>query len=442
MFKSVTVMLMTVLLCNPILSAQESAPEKAAPMQGHYVPRKTDPALKELRERDKARAKARDEETRKVRADLEKRRAKSRKKARRFVLDFHGVLKPESPEVFTSIFHFPPVRQYLTGSCWCFSTTSFLESEIHRLTGRKIKLSEMHTVYFEFVEKARGFLASRGGSAFEEGSEGNAVFRIWKQYGAVPAPVYGGVLDEDPRYDHSMMYREMKAYLDHVKAHDLWDENTVIPSIRLILDKYMGRPPERFLFEGKETTPLEFMEEVLRPPLDDYVCLMSFLQAPFYAFGEYEVSDNWWHSKAYYNVPLEVFYRIVKEALKRGYGVKLNGDVSEPGYVGEEDAAVVPDFDIPPAFIDQNARELRFRNKTTTDDHDIHAVGYTRRDGFDWFLIKDSASSAQHGRFKGYWFYRGDYVKLKMLTAIVHRDVVEAVVPSFPDPPSDAVPER
>ena len=83
-----------------------------------------------------------------------------------------------------------------------------------------------------------------------------------------------------------------------------------------------------------------------------------------------------------------------------------------------------------------------FRNKTTTDDHDIHAVGYTRRDGFDWFLIKDSASSAQHGRFKGYWFYRGDYVKLKMLTAIVHRDVVEAVVPSFPDPPSDAVPER
>jgi len=37
--------------------------------------------------------------------------------------------------------------------CWCFSTTSFLESEIYRLTQRKIKLSELHTVYWEYVEK-------------------------------------------------------------------------------------------------------------------------------------------------------------------------------------------------------------------------------------------------------------------------------------------------
>ena len=78
--------------------------------------------------------------------------------------------------------------------------------------------------------------------------------------------------------------------------------------------------------------------------------------------------------------------RIVLEAGYRGHlGIEYEGgDVSEPGYFGEEDAAVVPSFDVPRDYIDQDSRELRFYNKTTQDDHLIHVLAYQKVKGRDW----------------------------------------------------------
>jgi hypothetical protein len=92
------------------------------------------------------------------------------------------------------------------------------------------------------------------------------------------------------------------------------------------------------------------------------------------------------------------------------------------GVASFEDVAVVPTFDIPGEYIDQSAREFRFDNGSTGDDHGIHVVGHMRLDGHDWFLIKDSNRSSRHGRWEGYYFYRDDYVRLKMLTYTVHKD--------------------
>ena len=227
------------------------------------------------------------------------------------------------------------------------------------------------------------------------------------------------------------MVAEMQSYLKYVKHHDLWDEEQALSSLRLIMDKYMGPPPEHFVFDGVEMTPRQFLSDVLRLNLDDYVAVMSTVSHPFHKYGEYEVEANWWHSRDYYNLPMDEFYGVIKYAVSNGHTVRLNGDVSEPGYNGHEDMAIVPTFDIPRDHIDQHARELRFNNQTTADDHDIHLVGHATVDGDDWFLIKDSASSAQHGQHKGYYFYREDYIKLKMLTYIVHRDALQAVVEDF-----------
>lgn len=424
--KLIAAAVLSCLLLSPALIAQEVSGQEAK-----YVPKRQDPALEEMKERDRLEAENRSAETQRIRDAQEELRKKREAEERELRFDFSGVEKPPSPEAFQSVFHFEPVRQYLTGTCWCFSTTSFLESELYRLTGRKIKLSEMHTVYYEFLEKARRYVAERGDSFFDEGSEGNAVLMIWRKYGIVPAADYKGELNPDGRYDHSEMTKEMKDYLAYVKERNYWDEGTTIASLRAIMDRYMGNPPKRIVYDSKEITPKQFLDEVLKLDLDQYVAVMSTLSKPFYEYGEYEVSGNWWHSKDYYNLPLEEFYEVIKYAIQNGYSVRLNGDVSEPGYNGLEDAAIVPDFDVSQEHIDQDSRELRFFNKTTTDDHDIHLVGYTTAGDHDWFLIKDSASSAQHGRFKGYYFYRGDYVKLKMLTIIVHKDAVKAVVARF-----------
>jgi len=165
--------------------------------------------------------------------------------------DWSGVARPASVEAFKAPFHFPPRRQYRTGTCWCFSTTSFFESEIQRLSGRRVKLSEMYTVYWEYVEKARGYVARRGGQPFSEGSEGEAVPIIWKKYGIVPDSAYTGLAPGKDKYDNEDMAAEMARYLEFVEEHNFWDEAVVISQIRAILDRNMGRPPEEFEFAGR-----------------------------------------------------------------------------------------------------------------------------------------------------------------------------------------------
>jgi bleomycin hydrolase len=408
------------------LLATEPRPHKVK-----YVTKRTDPATEEIREQNRQAREQRQAETDAIRSAQNEARERKRKEQKEIRFDFSGVQKPASPDAFETAFHFPPVRQFLTGTCWCFSTTSFFESEVHRLTGRSIRLSEMFTVYYEYLEEARRYVQQRGDSFFDEGSEGNAVMLVWREYGVVPAAAYQGENRPDGRYDHSEMAAEMKQYLQCVYDHDEWDEERVLASLRLIMDQYMGPPPERFMHEDVEMTPRQFLSDVLKLNLDDYVCVMSTLSQPFYAFGEYEVEANWWHSRDYYNVPLDQFYEIIRYAVQNGYTVRLNGDVTEPGYDGFEDAAVIPTFDIPVECIDQDARELRFLNRSTTDDHDVHLVGWTRMGDQDWYLVKDSADEGHQGQFKGYLFYREDYIKLKTLTYIVHKDAVRAVVKDF-----------
>ena len=48
----------------------------------------------------------------------------------------------------------PVTNQYKSGTCWCFSTVSFIEEEILRAGGPEIKLSEMWIVRNIYFEKA------------------------------------------------------------------------------------------------------------------------------------------------------------------------------------------------------------------------------------------------------------------------------------------------
>ena len=69
----------------------------------------------------------------------------------------------------------------------------------------------------------------------------------------------------------------------------------------------------------------------------------------------------------------------------------------------------------------------------TTDDHGVHVVGFTEHDGHDWFLVKDSGRSARRGKHEGYYFVRGDYIRLKVMAFAVHRDAVKDLLARFSD---------
>ena len=349
-------------------------------------------------------------------------------KRKELSLNFSQFDAPKSVKDFTQYWHNPPISQGNTGTCWDFSTTSFLESEVYRLTHRKMKFSEMFTVYWEYVAKAKGYVESRGHQVFGEGSEANAVLREWENHGIVPESDYTGLPKGQPFYDHSKLFAELDSYLKSVKAENAWNENEVVNTVKSILDHYMGTPPTEIKVDGKEMTPVEYFKNVVKLNLDDYVALVSFSDRPYYQWTEYNVSDNWWHSKAYFNVPLDVFMNAIKKAVRSGYTIDLWGDVSEPGYNGFAGIAVVPSFDIPSQYINGSARIFRFYNHTTTDDHGIHIVGYTTKDGKDWYLIKDSASGSRNCSHPGYFFYSEDYVKLKMLGIILPKSAIPGIV--------------
>ena len=357
---------------------------------------------------------------------------KPKKKERKvFQLDFNGIQFPKSLEGFKKYWFNPPISQGITGTCWDFSTTSFFESEVYRVHHRKIKLSEMYTDYWEYVEKAKRFVEERGNSVFGEGSEANAVPRIWKKYGVIPEKDFKGLLPGQKYYDHRKLYSEMNDYLQSVKKNNAWNEAEVVSTIKSILAHYMGTPPTKVTVDGKEYTPKEYFKKFVDLNLDNYVDIMSLMQKPYWKKVEYPVSDNWWHSKEYYNVPLDVFMKVIKNAIENGYTMAIGGDVSEPGYVGKENVAIVPTFDIPSKYINEYARQFRFSNKTTTDDHGIHLVGYKKINGKYWFLIKDSASGGRDGKNPGYYFYREDYVKLKMMDFMICKDALGNLLSKF-----------
>ncbi len=343
-------------------------------------------------------------------------------------VDLSGYDLPNKKNLYKFYWHNPPISQGNTGTCWDFSTTSFFESEVYRLYGKKVKLSEMWTTYWEYVEKAREFVRTRGQSVFDEGSESNAVPRIWKKYGVVPESAYLGRPADMPFYDHSKMVKEMKDFLKSVKENNIWNERFVVLTIRKILNKYMGEPPTKFTVDGKEYTPQTYLKDYLKLNLDDYVDIMSLKQFPYWTQQEYPVPDNWWHDKSYYNVPLDVFMDILNNAIQNGYTVVIGGDVSEPGFDRNTQCAIVPTFDIPAGYIDENARQFRFSNHTTTDDHGMHLVGWTNYKGTIWYLIKDSGSGSRNGDPNspefGYYFFREDYIKLKIMDFMVHKDAI------------------
>ena len=358
------------------------------------------------------------------------------KENRELVVDQSGYLLPNKVELYKNRqWHNPPVSQGNTNTCWCFSTTSFLETEVYRINKTRVKLSEMFTVYWEYVEKTRRFIQERGNSAFEEGSEANEVTRMWKKYGIVPESDYSGLPVSRKFHNSEDMITEMKAYLQSLKAGSAWNEETAVTTIKSIMNHYMGEPPAEIMVDGKKISPLQYLHDVIRINPDDYVDILSYEQEPFYKHVEYKVPDNWWHSTDYYNVPLDVFMEALKKVVRSGYTASIGGDVSEPGFDRMTQCAIVPDFDIPAAFISDDARQFRFSNGTTTDDHGMHLVGYLEKDGKDWYLIKDSGSGSRNNNPDaaefGYYFFSSDYVKLKMMDFMVHKDAVKDLLEKF-----------
>ncbi len=338
---------------------------------------------------------------------------------------------PRSAADFQAAPSLPCLNQQKTLICWSFATCSFLESEMARLKLPSVRLSVMYPAYCQYVEKARRFVQTKGASRVSPGDIFCGVPDVCRQYGALPASVYEKP-PEGKAFDQTRLYAELEDYLQEVKLRGQWDETRVLSRVKQILNRHLGEPPRTFRFNGKSCTPQSFLAEAVRLPWAEYVSVMSFESAPFNTFTEFKVPDNWRHNTNFFNVPLPVFYDALQTALRNGFTAAVEMDNTEPSYQTTGRYCFVPDFDLPARDITQAARELRFLNGATGDDHAIHLTGWASIGGEDWFLAKDSWKVIWRDGNQGALFLHGAYVKLKVLAFIVHRDGVPQVKTLLP----------
>ena len=223
--------------------------------------------------------------------------------------------------------------QNRSGTCWAYSTLSFLESEILKKTGKTYDLCEMFIANKDYMDRAILTVRMHGDSQFSQGGSFSDVLTIMREDGicpesAMPAP---GTLTGDSLANFDEFFGVMEPYVAAVskskakKISQQWRKG-----LQGIIDAYLGECPEKFVYEGKEYTPKTFAES-LGINLDDYVSITSFTHHPFYTQFAIEVQDNWrW--KPSYNVPMDEMMRIIDNAINEGYTIAWGGDVTEDGF--------------------------------------------------------------------------------------------------------------
>ena len=243
-----------------------------------------------------------------------------------------------------------PVKdQSRSGTCWCYSTLSFLEGEILRAGGAPVHLSEMWIVRHTFMEKAVKYIRMHGEINFAEGGASRDVTEGIRNYGIVPFEAYPGFNYGTEKADFHELSRVLKAYLDAVMEASTKSSNKPLSTawkrgFNAILDEYFGPMPETFTYQGKEYTPRTFAAS-LPIDIDDYIDISSFTHHPFYTQFIIEVPDNWMWGTVY-NLPLDEMMAVVDNALENGYPVAWGTDVSEKGFSRTKAIGIVPAADL------------------------------------------------------------------------------------------------
>ena len=256
------------------------------------------------------------------------------------LMSFYGTARSKNTKKETPVYSFtidhevkrtPVKNQYRTGTCWCFATISFLESELLRTGKGEVDLSEMFVVRHTYPHKALKYVRYHGNATFGQGGQSHDVFDAIKRYGIVTEQAYSGKNIGEKRHNHSEMKRILTAILDSVLKKRWGTQITPrwMEAFKAVLDVYLGKLPEKFTIKGKEYTPKDFLSEYTGLNFDNYVELTSYTHHPFYKTCCLEIPDNWTHNSNYYNIPIDELERIVDHALKNGYSVIWDGDVSE-----------------------------------------------------------------------------------------------------------------
>lgn len=349
-------------------------------------------------------------------------------------------------------------NQASTGTCWCFATTSFIESELLRMGKGDYDLSEMYIVRYNYVDRLKDNYLRRGKGNLGQGSLAHDWMRVFTEYGIVPDEVYTGLQYGSPTHSHG----EMNEFIGAVAAVPVQRRNESAQYHKIVdgvLDAYLGKVPESFVYKGVTYTPKTFAASLGINP-NDYVEITSFTHFPFYSQGILEVPDNWAMAR-FYNVTLDELIEIIDYSFNKGYTVNWDGDVSESGFSHANGVAVIsanpapergpmtdrqrlerspaqgPSGNMPsPSLpspgpelkITQEIRQAGYESFVTTDDHLMHLTGiFKDQNGTKYYKTKNSWGTDRNA-FGGYLNMSESYVRAKTLFIMVHKNAIPSAI--------------
>ena len=310
--------------------------------------------------------------------------------------------------------------QYMSSTCWSFSSNSFLESQLMKMGRGNFDLSEMFVARYSMLRKIRRHLKLKGQNFFTPGGQFHDVMWVIKNYGIVPESVYPGKARGEYNHNHAEMDTIFSRFVQDCVSSGITELNREQDRfIDSVLDHYLGPVPKEFSYKEKIYTPKSFLEQVLKFNPDDYIEITSYTHHPFYKSFVLEDKYNW-TGDAYYNVSMHDFSRITDNALQKGYTVGWDGDADDPDFHFIDGLAYLPqkinNF--------QKERQTAFENQNTLLDHMMHIVSVSKdKFGNKWYYIKNSWGDHSNS-LGGFLFMREDYFKIRTVAIIVNRKAI------------------
>ena len=328
----------------------------------------------------------------------------------------------------------PVESQGQTGTCWSFSTASFLESEIIRMDKGAHNLSEIFVARQVYIRKAENFVGRHGKAQFGEGSLGHDLLNAVDRHGIVPTEVFDGLQLNSEKHNHAELANILEAFLKAIiqnkgkKLTPVW-----MDAYSALLDVYLGKFPEEFEYQGKKYTPKSYAES-LGINKENYVTLTSYTHQPYYRNFVLDIPDNW-DNGFFYNVNLDELVATTKKALNDGYTIEWDADVSNKGFNSKKGIAVQSLKDEKPNFeivaeemeVTPEIRQENYENYTVTDDHLMHIVGLAKGvDGKEYFIVKNSWGDERgQDDFKGHVLVSEAYFRMNTISVMLHKDAID-----------------
>ncbi|WP_316817708.1 aminopeptidase C [Pedobacter nyackensis] len=324
-------------------------------------------------------------------------------------------------------------NQKSSGTCWSYSTNSFLESEMIRMGKKPVDLADLFTARNAYIEKGINYVRMHGALTLGDGGACHDVTNMFAKYGALPQEAYSGN-DYGSPGSSDRMNKLTEAILK--KAIDGKFDPTWKARYIATIDSCMGAVPEKFTYEGKEYTPKTFAKEVVGINPADYVELSSFTTSPYYEKAVLMVPDNWSFDQVY-NVQMDDITNIIDNALKKGFTIAWATDVSEKGFSWKNGVAYVPAKDFESMSNDEKKsmfngpkaekeitvemRQAAFDDYETTDDHGMQITGIAKdQSGKEYYIVKNSWGATND--YKGYLYVTKNFVKYKTTAFLLHKN--------------------